>query len=96
MLFRASIQFVLEKQQAIEKAYYDAYIQDLKNRGYKIKYKKTFKEHITNIISIFIVFFVLFLILQIPFVKNYFIGIYEENEIIKRIVDLFISSLKKF
>lgn len=88
------IKFELEKQQAIEKAYYDAYIQDLKNRGYKIKYKKTFKEHIINIISIFIVFFVLFLILQIPFVKNYFIGIYEENEIIKRIVDLFISSLK--
>lgn len=89
------IQFELEKQQAIEKAYYDAYIQDLKNRGYRIKYKKTFKDYIKNIVAIFIVIFILFLILQIPFVKNYFIRIYEENELIKWIVDLFVNTLKK-
>ena len=81
----------LEKQQAIEKAYYDAYIQDLKNRGYKIKYKKTFKEHLKDIVVILILFFILFLIFQIPFVKNYFVSIYEENKIINSIVNFFID-----
>lgn len=33
-----------ELQAAREKAYHDAYIQDLKNRGYRIKYRKTLKE----------------------------------------------------
>ena len=84
----------LEKKRAIEKAYYDAYIQDLKNRGYKIKYKKTFKEHVKDIIIILILFFILFLIFQIPFVKNYFISIYEENEIIKSIVDFFMDLIR--
>ena len=84
----------LEKKRAIEKAYYDAYIQDLKNRGYKIKYKKTFKEHVKDIIIILILFFILFLISQIPFVKNYFISIYEENEIIKSIVDFFMDLIR--
>lgn len=84
----------LEKKRAIEKAYYDAYIQDLKNRGYKIKYKKTFKEHVKDIIIILILFFILFLIFQIPFVKNYFISIYEENEIIKSIVNFFMDLIR--
>ena len=30
--------------EAINKAYHDAYIQDLKSRGYKIRYKKTIKD----------------------------------------------------
>lgn len=33
-----------EIRKASEKAYYDAYINDLKNRGYKIKYKKTLRR----------------------------------------------------
>ena len=31
--------------EAINKAYHDAYIQDLKNRGYKIRYKKSIKDY---------------------------------------------------
>ena len=88
------LQFELEKKQAIEKAYYDAYIQDLKNRGYKIKYKKTFKQHLKNFITILAVILILLVIFQIPFVKNYFVNLYNENEIIKWIVDLFSLSKK--
>ena len=94
ILQNQQIQFEIEKQKAIEQAYYDAYIQDLKNRGYKIKYKKTFKEHVKNIFIILILIFILFLVFQIPFVKNYFITIYSENELIKWIVDFFADVFK--
>jgi molecular chaperone DnaJ len=71
--------------EAVNKAYHDAYIQDLKNRGYKIKYKKTFKDYFTSFISIIIFLFIILLIFQIPFVKNYFI----QNEFVKFIINLF-------
>ena len=70
---------------AINKAYYDAYIQDLKNRGYKIKYKKTFKEYLKSLISLFITIIIFLLIFQIPFIKNYFFN----NELIKIIINIF-------
>ena len=69
----------------INKAYYDAYIQDLKNRGYKIKYKKTFKEYLKSLISLFITIIIFLLIFQIPFIKNYFFN----NELIKIIINSF-------
>ena len=61
-----------ELEQARQKAYYDAYIQDLKNRGYKIKYKKTPQEHLKNFISMFFTIIILILLWQIPFIKNFF------------------------
>lgn len=54
-----------------QQAYYDAYIQDLKNRGYKIKYKKTLKEQIRTVIAVLITIFILFILLQLPFVRNW-------------------------
>jgi len=59
-------------KKAYEKAYHDAYIQDLKNRGYKIRYKKTFKDHIKTIIAFLITIFIIWILLHIPFVKNLF------------------------
>lgn len=60
-------------QQARQKAYYDAYIQDLKNRGYKIRYQKSFKDYVRIFVTIIVVFLVLFLLWKLPFVKNYLI-----------------------
>ena len=51
-----------QMQQARAKAYHDAYIQDLKNRGYKIRYKKSLKDYIRGIVSILVVVLVLFLL----------------------------------
>lgn len=76
---------------AINKAYHDAYIQDLKNRGYTIEYKKSFKDHIKNFAILIITIFILYLILKLPFVKNYFINLYNENDIIRFIVNIFIN-----
>lgn len=56
----------------IEKAYYDAYIEDLKNRGYKIKYKKNLKDYLKNFISLLIIILILFLLWQIPFIKKFY------------------------
>lgn len=72
---------------AVNKAYYDAYIQDLKNRGYKIKYKKNFKDFVALIITILIIILIFIILWHIPFTKNYFIKLYEKNEIFKLFID---------
>lgn len=86
------IEYNKQVQQARQKAYHDAYIQDLKNRGYRIKYKKTFKDYVRSLIAIIITIGIFVLICQIPFVKQFFIDIYNQNSIIKAIVDIFINA----
>lgn len=81
-------------EQARQRAYHDAYIQDLKNRGYKIRYQKSLKDYITSFISLLTTLLVLFLLWQIPFIKNMFVNMYLENEIIHTIVDLVANLLK--
>lgn len=76
---------------AINKAYYDAYIQDLKNRGYKIRYQKSFKDYMKSLIAIAMVIFIWIILWQIPFVRNYLIDIYNNNSLIKSIVDIFLN-----
>lgn len=92
------LQQELEYQKQLEyarkKAYHDAYIQDLKNRGYKIRYKKTFSDYVRSGISIMITIFVWFLIWQIPFVQNFFFKLYSDNPFLKIIVDTFFSIFK--
>ena len=83
-------------QQAVNQAYYDAYIQDMKNRGYKIKHKKTFKQHLESFISAVITIIVIFIIFQIPFVKNFFTNLYNENNAFKMIIDFVVSIFSAF
>lgn len=73
----------------LNKAYYDAYIQDMKNRGYKVKYRKSFKDYLRSFIALIITIIILFLVFQIPFVKNYFTELYNNNPIIKSVVQSF-------
>ena len=74
---------------ARRQAYHDAYVQDMRSRGYKIKYKHGLKYYLKLILMLAITAFVLFLIYQIPPVKNFFTGLYNENVIFKAIVDVF-------
>lgn len=92
--YKKQLDYENQLQQAREKAYHDAYIQDLKNRGYKIRYKKTPKDYLKNFIALFITIFILFILFQIPFIKNFFINLYEENIVIKSIVDIFLNIFK--
>ena len=74
---------------ARRQAYHDAYVQDLKNRGYKIRYKRDLKYYIKLIKVLAITILACFLIYQIPFVKNFFIDLYNENVIFQSIVNIF-------
>lgn len=82
---------VLEQQirSAQRQAYHDAYIQDMRSRGYKIRYKHDLKYYLKLILVIAITIFVCFLIYQVPIVKSFFVNLYNENVIFKAIVDIF-------
>lgn len=93
--YENELRYRQEVEYAKQKAYHDAYIQDLKNRGYKIRYKKTFKDYVKSFIALLITAFVLALLWQIPFVQNFLLNIYEENSLVKLMVDM-ISGLFNF
>ena len=78
--------------QAYNNAYNQAYINNLKNMGYEIEYEKPFKEKvkiafsvILGIVAVIIVGFILWLI---PPVREYFVELYNDNEVFKLIVDI--------
>ncbi len=79
---------------AYAKAYYDAYIQDLKNRGYKIKYKKTWKDFIAFILTILVIIFIGFILWQIPFTRKFLISLYEENPIVNLFINFILNIFK--
>lgn len=83
-----------EINNAINKAYYNAYIQNLKNKGYKIKYKKTFKDFLALFLTIIFIIIISFILWKIPFTKNYFINLYNNNPAFKFIIDLFLNFFK--
>ncbi len=85
--YQNQLEYETQMQQAREKAYHDAYIQDLKNRGYRIKYKKTPKDIFKNIIALILTVLIVLAIIQIPFIKQFFRNMYEDNELIKNIID---------
>ena len=75
--------------EARRQAYHDAYVQDMKNRGYKIRYKHDLKYYLKLIKLLAVTALILFLVYQIPIVKNYFNNLYNENIFFKAIVDIF-------
>ena len=74
---------------ARRQAYHDAYIQDMRNRGYKIRYKHDIKYYLKAIIIIAITILACFVIYQIPPVKQFFTNLYNENMIFQAIVNIF-------
>lgn len=76
-------------QEQIQRAYKNAYIKEMKNRGYKIKYKHDLKYYIKFAGCILFVFFVFMLIYQVPIVKRFFLELYNENLVIRAIVNIF-------
>lgn len=87
-------QFQQDYQNAVNKAYHDAYVQDLKNRGYRIKYKKTKKDYLRSLIALLITIGIILIIANIPFVQNYFKDMYNNNNAFKSIVDFFGNMFK--
>lgn len=85
------IEYQRQVEAARQKAYHDAYVQDLRNRGYKIRYKKTFKDYVRIVITVLVLVAIVWIAWQIPFVRNWFEDLYNNNKILKYIVDLFTS-----
>lgn len=75
-----------EVQNARQQAYYDAYIQDMRNRGYKIRYKKSLKDYIKDFIAIIATLLILYLLWHIPFIHDFFISLFQENKIISTLL----------
>lgn len=78
---------------ATNKAYQDAYIKHLKDYGYRIKYKKSFKTKFKNFISLLLTILVLiaigYILWHIPTIKRSLIDFYNSNDVLKLIVNLF-------
>ena len=89
-----NIEYQQQLENARKKAYYDAYIQDLKRRGYKIRYKKTFKDYLKIFIVIVVVIVLCILLWVIPFTREKLIDFYNSNEIIKWMIDMVINIFK--
>ena len=89
-----NIEYQQQLENARKKAYYDAYIQDLKRRGYKIRYKKTFKDYLRIFIVIIVVIVLCILLWVIPFTREKLIDFYNSNEIIKWMIDTVINIFK--
>ena len=77
---------------AKQKAYHDAYISDLKNRGYKIKYKHGLKDYLRAVLFVIAIIVISFLVYQIPPVKQFFQNLYNENIVFKTLVDIFTNT----
>lgn len=72
-------------RKAREQAYHDAYIQDLKNRGYRIKYKKEPKDYFKNFVAALLTILILLFLWQLPFVRDFIL----KNSIIQEIINIF-------
>ncbi len=60
--------------QSVNKAYNDAYIQRMRDYGYRIRYRKTFKERMSqrlkSLIAVVLVILILAILWQIPIIRN--------------------------
>jgi len=68
--------------------------------GYEIRYERPFKEKLKIAFALFcgilLVIFIGFILWHIPFIKNYFINLYNDNVIFKIIVDLISTIIESF
>lgn len=81
-------------QDKLQERYLEAYDAYLRERGYKLKYRWTFKKIMQLILAIIITILIFTLLFFIPPIHEWCLELYEENFAIKIIVDL-ISSIFK-
>lgn len=88
----------LKKAQKIEEeynqAYNKAYNDYLKKMGYKVKEPLTLKRILNTIIIIVVTIVVCFILWKIPPIHRILVNIYEENFIIKSLVDIILIFFK--
>ena len=75
-------------KQEYKERYQEAYVNELRKRGYNVKYPWTWKRVKKLLLSIIIVTLVLVILWQIPVVRQPFVDLYNENVIVKMLVDI--------
>lgn len=81
-------------QSKLQEKYLEAYDAYLRQHGYKLKYKWTFKRVMHVVLAIIIAIIIFTILFFIPPIHEYFVGLYEENIIIRDIVNLIVSFFK--
>ena len=76
-------------EEEYKKAYEEAYNQYMKKNSYASNGSMTLRKFVTIFITIVVSIVVFFILFHIPPVKNAFKTLYDENEIIRTIVDIF-------
>ena len=83
-----------KRLQEMKDAYKEAYVAELRKRGYNAKYPWTRKRIKNLLITIVATILVAVIAWQIPAVRNPLIDVYESNQIIKIVVDIVIGLFK--
>lgn len=86
--FKNNLKKAQKAEEEYNKAYNEAYNDYLRKLGYTVKEPWTFKRVKRLILSIIIIIAIGILIWKIPFTRNMLNKIYEENIIIKSLVDI--------
>ena len=81
-------------QSKLQEKYLEAYDAYLRQHGYKLKYKWTFKRVMQVVLAVIIAIAIFTVLFFIPPIHEYFVGLYEENIVIRVIVNLISSFFK--
>lgn len=81
-------------QSKLQEKYLEAYDAYLRQHGYKLKYKWTFKRIMQVVLAIIIAIVIFTILFFIPPIHDYFVGLYEENVVIRVVVNLIGSFFK--
>ncbi len=75
-------------KEKLQERYLEAYDAYLRERGYKLKYKWTFKRIFQLILTIIVIIIVFTILFFIPPIHNMCIELYEENIVVRLLVNL--------
>lgn len=86
--FKKKLKKAKQAEAEYEEAYNKAYNDYLRKNGYQVEEPWTFKRFIRTVIAIFIVIVFLFILWHIPPVNKFLVKLYEENFIIRALVNI--------
>lgn len=86
--FKANLRKAQKAEEEYNKAYNEAYNNYMKKMGYQVKEGSIFKRIMNVVILIIVIIVVCFIAWLIPPVRNSLIDLYNENIIIKALVDI--------
>lgn len=87
--YKNNMNFEPNTEDIRKEEFHRTYRNILHSLGFSICEKKTFKDFLAFVFTILLIVFIIFVLWNIPFTQNYLISFYENNEILKGIVNFF-------